>query len=153
MSRSSRFSVALHVVAHLGERRGEPATSEQLAGCVGTNAVVVRRTLAGLRDAGLVTSTPGHGGGWSLARDTAEVTLADVYTALGERLLAVDVGGPGDGCLIERAVAGTLHDFLDDAEALLVARLRRITVADLRARVAALGPHPAAGGSPHDAAS
>ena len=149
MSRSSRFSVALHLVAHLGDRPGEPATSEALAGCVGTNPVVVRRTLAGLREAGLVTSTPGHGGGWTLARGAAELTLADVYAALGERMLAVDVGGPGDGCRIERAVAGTLHEFLDDAEALLLARLRRITVADLRARVRALPP---ASGASHDAA-
>jgi hypothetical protein len=64
-----------------------------------------------------------------------------VYAALGERLLrAVDVAGPGapaGGCRIQRAVAGTLDEFLDDAEALLAARLGRITLAGLAAQVGA----------------
>ena len=137
MPRSSRFSVALHVLAHLV---GAPAprTSEDLAGCVGTNPVVVRRTLAGLREAGLVTSARGTGGGWLLARDAADVTLRDVYAALGQRLLhGIDVAGSKgrSGCRIQRAVAGTLDEFLDDAEALLAERLGRITLASLATRV------------------
>lgn len=58
MPHSTRFSVALHVLAHLVDAR-EPQTSEQLAACVGTNPVVVRRTLAGLREAGLVARVRG----------------------------------------------------------------------------------------------
>ena len=136
MPRSSRFSVALHVLTHLVDAT-EPQTSEQLAECVGTNAVVVRRTLAGLRETGLVASMRGIGGGWSLSRPAARITLRDIYEALGERLLlAVDVAGSkGTECRIQRAVAGTLDDFLDDAEALLAARLGRITLASLAARV------------------
>ncbi len=148
MPHSSRFSVALHVLAHLVDAP-EPQTSVQLAACVGTNPVVVRRTLAGLREAGLVASSRGVGGGWRLARDAADVTLRDVYAALGERLLlAVDVAGPGaagrGGCRIQRAVAGTLDEFLDDAESLLAARLGRITLAGLAAQVrsAATRDHP-----------
>jgi Rrf2 family protein len=136
VKRSSRLSVALHVLAHLAEHPDGPATSEALAACVGTNPVVVRRTMAGLREAGLVTSAKGHGGGWALARPAPRITLADVHAALGERLLlAIDVAGPGPDCLIEHAVAGTLGEFLDDAEALLRARLARLTLADLTARI------------------
>lgn len=138
MPRSTRFSVALHVLAHLVGAR-EAQTSEQLAACVGTNPVVVRRTLAGLREAGLVASARGAGGGWTLARDADRITLRDVQAALGERLLqGIDVAGPGApgrGCRIQRAVAGTLDEFLDEAEALLAARLDRITLRELAARV------------------
>lgn len=144
MPHSSRFSVALHLLAHLAEVPG-PQTSEALAACVGTHPVVVRRTLAGLREAGLVASARGAGGGWHLARAATDVTLRDVYAALGERLLqGIDVAGPhphGSGCRIQRAVAGTLDAFLDDAEALLAARLGRITLAGLAARIRGLGPH------------
>jgi DNA-binding IscR family transcriptional regulator len=144
MPPSSRFSVALHLLAHLVDA-AEPQTSESLAACVQTNPVVVRRTLAGLREAGLVTSSRGPGGGWSLARPPAQVTLRDVYAALGERLLqGIDVAGPGPtgaGCRIQRAVAGTLDEFLEDAEALLAARLGRITLAGLAAQVRGLQPH------------
>ena len=141
MPRSSRFSVALHVLAHLVDH-SEPRTSEELATCVGTNPVVVRRTLAGLREAGLITSSRGIGGGWSLAQAPSEITLRDVYAALGERLLqGIDVSGPRSaGCLIQQAVSGTLDEFLDDAEALLAARLGRITLANLATRVRGLQP-------------
>lgn len=141
MKHSSRLSVALHVLVHLVESR-EPATSESLAACVQTNPVVVRRTMAGLRAAGLVTSTAGHGGGWTLARDPAAISLGDVTAALGERMLfAVDIAGPrGPGCRVRQAVSGALDDFLQDAEALLIARLGTISLADLAARVHAL-PH------------
>jgi len=142
MPRSSRFSVALHVLTHLVD--AEPQTSEQLAACVKTNPVVVRRTLSGLREAGVVTSSRGMGGGWSLARDPADITLRDVYAALGERLLqGIDLGGPDaprGGCRIQRVVAGTLDDFRDDAEALLSARLSRITLATLASGVRELKP-------------
>lgn len=138
MPRSTRFSVALHVLTHLVDA-AEAKTSEQLAACVRTNPVVVRRTLAGLREAGVVASTRGLGGGWRLARSPEEITLRDVYAALGERLLqGVDVtgsGAPPTGCRIQRAVAGTLDDFLVDAEALLASRLGNITLASLAARV------------------
>ena len=138
MPYSSRLSVALHVLAHLADAP-EPQTSEHLAACVGTNPVVVRRTLAGLREAGLVASARGAGGGWILTREPNDVTLADVYTALGERLLvAIDVAGPRDAeCAIRHAVSTTLDEFLDDADALLAARLKRITLASLVARVRA----------------
>lgn len=137
MKRNGRLSVALHVLAHLAEHSGAPATSEQLAACAGTNPVVIRRTLAGLREAGLVASAKGHGGGWTLARDPGAVSLADVSAALGERLLfAVDVAGPrGSGCVVHQVVSGVMDDFLRDAEALLAERLGRISLADLAAGI------------------
>lgn len=139
MKRSNRLSVALHVLVHLAESR-EPTTSGHLAACVQTNPVVVRRTLAGLRAGGLVTSAAGHGGGWTLARDPAAISLGEVTSALGERLLfAVDGAGPrGAGCRVQQAVSSTMDDFLRDAEAMLVARLGAISLADLAARVHAL---------------
>jgi DNA-binding IscR family transcriptional regulator len=90
----------------------------------------------------LVASARGTGGGWSLARDPGAITLRDVYAALGERLLqGIDVAGPRPprgGCVIKRAVSGTLDEFLDDAEALLAARLNQITLAGLATRVRGL---------------
>ena len=145
MPASSRFSVALHVLTHLVDADG-PQTSEQLAGCVGTNAVVVRRTLAGLREAGLVTSSRGTGGGWALARDAADISLHDIQAALGERLLqGIDVAPPGaqGQCRIQSAVSGTLDEFLADAEAMLAERLRRITLAGLATRVRSMRPRAA----------
>ncbi|TXD40644.1 Rrf2 family transcriptional regulator [Xanthomonas campestris] len=71
----------LHVLLHMA-RSAQPMTSEQIARMLSTNAVVVRRTMAGLREAGYVHSSKGHHGGWQLARDLAQVTLLDVHRAV-----------------------------------------------------------------------
>ena len=55
MKQSSRLSDVLHVLLHLADA-DVPLTSETLAGAMSTNPVVLRRLLAGLREAGLVAS-------------------------------------------------------------------------------------------------
>ena len=49
MKRDSRLSGVLHVLLHMAEQGG-PATSESLAKAMGTNPVVIRRIMAGLRE-------------------------------------------------------------------------------------------------------
>lgn len=110
----------------------ETITSEELAACLSTNPVVVRRTMAGLREAGLVRSERGHGGGWSLVRDLATISLADVHAALGEpAVFAIGNRTEAPGCVVEQAVNAAMDGALRDAEALLMQRLERISLADL----------------------
>jgi Rrf2 family protein len=132
MKRGGRLSVALHILAHLAEAGDRPTTSEALAAHCRTNPVVIRRSLAGLREAGIVASVKGHGGGWTLALPAATISLREVYVALGER--GELVPGPesaSHGCQIEAAVGGALDGFYAEAEALLLRRLDEITLADL----------------------
>ena len=89
MKRNSRLSVALHVLLHMAEQPDRALTSDVLASWAATNPVVIRRTFAGLRDAGIVGSTKGHGGGWTLLKPLETVTLADIQAALDEPLLAL----------------------------------------------------------------
>ena len=105
-----------------------------------TNAVVVRRTMAGLREAKLVRSTKGHGGGWQLARGLAEIRLADIYDALDEpTVFAMAAETEAPGCLVEKAVLRTLADAFANAEAVLMARFGEVTLADIRSDVHAAG--------------
>jgi Rrf2 family protein len=125
--------MALHVLLHMSERK-EASTSEALAPMMKTNPVVLRRTLAGLRDAGMVRSKKGHGGGWSLSRKLEEMTLADVYQALGmTTLFGIGHRQPKPRCLLEQAVNRAVSGTLAEAEALVLARFRGITVADVLA--------------------
>lgn len=133
MKRDSRLSGVLHVLLHMAEHEG-PATSEVLAKAMDTNPVVIRRTMAGLRDQGYVRSEKGHGGGWTLACDLSKVTLRDIYAALGSpSLLAMGNRTEAPGCLVEQAVNAALDQAFDDAEALLLARLGEVTLAMLSA--------------------
>ncbi|MBK8085404.1 MAG: Rrf2 family transcriptional regulator [Devosia sp.] len=131
MSQDNRLSAVLHALLHMADHAG-PLTSAELALMMSTNPVVVRRTMAGLREAGLVHSARGHGGGWELARDLASVTLRDIYDALGSpRLIAMGIPLAHPGCLVEQAVNHALGSAFADAEALLVDRLGEVTLARL----------------------
>ena len=140
MKRSSRLSLALHALVHLHKQSDTPMTSATLAQCLMTNAVVVRRVLGELREAGLVTSAKGHDGGWRLLRRADEISLHAVYAAMGESLLIRTESDPGDvQCGIVRSVNTVMGEFIADAEALLAERLQRISLDDI-ARQAS--PHP-----------
>lgn len=133
MRRDSKLSGILHVLLHMAEHDG-PVTSEALAKAMGTNPVVVRRVMAGLRDQGYVTSEKGHGGGWTLACDLKQVTLRDVYEALGSpALLAMSNRTEAPGCLVEQAVNAALTPAFEDAEALLLTRFGEVSLAMLSA--------------------
>ena len=143
MIRDSRLSGVLHVLLHMAEQAG-PATSDRLAGAMGTNPVVIRRTMAGLREAGFVRSVKGHGGGWTLARALETLTLRDIYQALGSpALLAIGNRTESPGCLVEQAVNAALGATFDEAEALLMRRFGEVTLAQLSADFhARLAAHP-----------
>lgn len=133
MKRDGRLSGVLHVLLHMAESDG-PVTSEVLAKAMGTNPVVVRRTMAGLRRQGYVRSEKGHGGGWSLARDLADISLRDVYVALGEpEFFAVGNRTENPSCRVEQAVNAALDKAFHDAEALLLARMGDVSLAMLSA--------------------
>jgi DNA-binding IscR family transcriptional regulator len=132
MRRDSRLSVALHVLLHVSERGR--ASSEALGPAMGVNPVVLRRTLAGLRDAGIVGSQRGHGGGWFVARDLETVTVAEVYEALGSPpLFSIGARDERPSCPIERAVNRAIDGALDQARALIMAQLGALTVAGVLA--------------------
>ncbi len=139
MKRDSRLSDVLHVLLHMAQHNG-PATSEVLAKAMRTNPVVLRRTMASLRDQGFVRSEKGHGGGWTLACDLSKVTMLDIYLALGKpALFAFGNRSDAPDCLVERAVNANLDQALLEAEQRLMTRFGEITLsklsADLKLRV------------------
>ncbi|CAN7564010.1 Rrf2 family transcriptional regulator [Aquipseudomonas alcaligenes] len=131
MRKDSRLSRMLHVLLHMA-RHDQPFTSEQIARMLDTNPVVVRRTMAGLRQAGYVSSEKGHGGGWTLAGDLETITLLDIHNAVGgPRIFAIGIENETPECAVERVVNAALEDALNQAEALLIDRLGVITLAEL----------------------
>lgn len=135
MKRDSRLSMTLHALLHIADREG-PVTSAALAEMVSSNPVVVRRTLAGLRQGGLVRSTKGHGGGWVIARPLAAITLGNIYDALeAPAVFAMTDRTESPGCLVEQAVNRAMRDAFAEAEAVLLARFREVSLADIAADV------------------
>ena len=129
MKPNSQLSVALHALGHVAAREGEPMTSEELADCAGTNPVVVRRVLGVLREAGLVASTRGRNGGWSLSRDPETITLADIHAALHPE--PPRRSESSHGCGIAGRLGTRLDQALQRADASMRRELDRTTLADL----------------------
>lgn len=131
MPRDTRMSRMLHVLIHM-DRHVKRATSERIAQMLDTNPVVVRRMMAGFREAGIVISEKGHGGGWELARGLEEITLFDVYRAVGEPAL-FNIGPDAEEatCLVEQAVDARMSETLSEAERLVMVRFADIRVADI----------------------
>ncbi|CAM5398717.1 Rrf2 family transcriptional regulator OS=Streptomyces antimycoticus OX=68175 GN=SANT12839_006810 PE=4 SV=1 [Streptomyces antimycoticus] len=105
MQISAKADYAVRALAELAADAGRPLTCEAIA----TSQDIPFRFLKGvfqdLRQAGLVRSQRGCEGGYWLARDPAEVTLADIVLAVdgafltlrGERLDDLGYHGPAAG--------------------------------------------------------
>lgn len=131
MQMDARLSRMLHVLIHMG-RSDRPLTSKQAAAMLRTNAVVVRRTMAGLRDAGYVTSVKGHGGGWRLAKPLDQLTMLDIYQALGEpRLFLIGTAVEPPDCLVEQEVNAALAGAIAKARDMLFETLGTVSLADI----------------------
>ena len=131
MKRNSRLSLALHTLSHMAGDPGNTRTSSDIAAHAGTNPVVVRRVLGKLRKAGLLTSEKGHAGGWRLARAPQSITLADVYVALDESLIAT-TEDHAPTCSVEHALHARVSSVMEEIEQNLIAKLSETTLCELR---------------------
>ncbi|MGY1429987.1 Rrf2 family transcriptional regulator [Streptomyces sp. MN12] len=135
---SSRSAVAIHALAMLAHRRGGSLTSAEIADSLDSNPVLVRRVLGRLRDAQLVRSTDGRGGGWSLARAPRDITLHDAYAAVeGGRVFSRHPHPPSGACVIGRNIGALLDVEFRSAERALEEQLGRTTIAALLQQILA----------------
>ena len=74
--------MAVHVLAVLAYKEGDPVTSSLLAGSVNTNPVIIRRLLLSLKRARLIDTRKGAGAGSRLSRSPQRINLAEIYRAV-----------------------------------------------------------------------
>jgi hypothetical protein len=114
--KSNRFPVAVHGLTLLGHEQGRALTSEDIAGSVNTNPMVISWMLGLLSKAGLVSTSEGAGGGTILARPVERVMLGDVRLNSNPLPRLPAPGGnvdPGDGVEIRGLnISKKLIDFL-----------------------------------------
>jgi Rrf2 family protein len=84
------LSLALHNV-------GEPTSVRDLAERTGLPQPYLEQILLTLKGAGLVRSKRGVGGGYVLAREATEITLAEIVSAVDGPIQAGDFGQPHEG--------------------------------------------------------
>jgi Rrf2 family protein len=135
---NSRLTVAVHALAWLAlaQRQGhEVLTSDRVAASVNTNPVIIRRSLGDLRRAGLVEVRHGAGAGWSLARVPEEITLLDVYEAVGqEQPFGLHHTEPNLECPVGRGIRPALDQIYGEVEQAMRSELAQVSVADVLRR-------------------
>ena len=133
MRKSTRFPAAVHIMTMLAAQPDEYMSSEIIAGSLDTNRVVVRRLLALLADAGLVSSQAGVLGGAKLERKASAISLLDIYQAVEPESL-FRFHNPHPNCPVGACVTEDLQKFLDDAERALEQKLASKTLANVSRR-------------------
>ena len=133
MKQDGRLARMIHVLVHMGLLGGRE-TSETIALMLNTNPVVVRRMMGLLKAKKIVNSEGGRGGGWTLQRPLADLTILDVQTALDDgTILRAGVSTDHSGCPVERATNVALTGSFDLVERVIREQFSRVKLAELAA--------------------
>jgi DNA-binding IscR family transcriptional regulator len=88
--------------------------------------------LGALRKVGIVTSQPGNGGGWELARNPEKLTLRDVRRAVNEGSpFSMHNQPPNPRCPVGRNIQEVLGPVYDKAERAMEKKLSQTTISSL----------------------
>ncbi|MBZ9711934.1 Rrf2 family transcriptional regulator [Deinococcus multiflagellatus] len=131
---NSQFAVAVHILA-LVHQFPDASSSAEMAGSVGTNPVVIRTVSGLLRRAGLLRTRRGVAGA-ELTRPPTQITLLDVYRAVGQGSVFRLHEHPHPSCPVGANIQATLEAHFAQAQAALEAELARTTLADVTADLA-----------------
>ncbi len=97
MQISTRADYAVGAAIELACIEGSQATrGDVIAGAQGMPLKYMEKILGDLRAAGLISSQRGPGGGYRLARDPAEISVADIIRAVEGSLTSVHGNRPED---------------------------------------------------------
>jgi len=129
---STRFAVAVHILAALALNDGNAVRSEQLASSASTNPTVIRRLLSKLAEAGITSSQLGYGGGATLAKPANQITLLDVFQVVEEpNIFEMHRTPPDKNCFVGRNIQEVLSKTTTKAQQALEAELSKTTIAEV----------------------
>jgi len=147
---SNAVEYGLHCLLYLVDSSGESidASTRELAELQGVSAEYLAKIFTKLHRGGLVAGTEGTGGGFTLARKAAEISVLDVVVAIdGKKPLFVcrDIRA---GCAVFGSPAPrwatkgvcSIHAVMLEAEARMRSVLAATSLADLMTRVASKAP-------------
>ena len=130
----SRFTIAVHMIVcidyFIDERR---VTSEFMSASTNVNPVILRGILSDLKKAGIVSTRQGSGGA-KLLRPLTEITLYDVYEAVGclhkEGLFHFH-DNPNTECPVGRNMHKAMDGRLANVQKAMDDEMKKITLADI----------------------
>lgn len=129
---STQFSIAVHLMAGLGYGVAHDMTSAQLAQSVNTSPSFIRRVLAKLSKADLLSTTMGKAGSTSLARSPEDISLLDIYKAVeAPKAFAIHDYPEQKMCAVSCTIKSSLEKVLSKTQHSMEESLGEISLADV----------------------
>ena len=136
MAANTQFSIAVHLLLALGYAGGQQATSGELAASINTSPSFVRRILAKLSKAGLVSTTIGKSGSCQLAKQPADISLLEVYKAVdAPETFAIHDYPVQNACRISCNIEAVMQKVLERAQNRFENSLAETTLAEVIADI------------------
>jgi Rrf2 family nitric oxide-sensitive transcriptional repressor len=116
---SEAANLAMHALTYMANHPDlEPATTSHVAATLSASEAHMSKVFQRLTKVGLVRSIRGPKGGFSLAKDPAEITLLDIYESIDGKLTGQDCLFGHPVCNRKYCVFGDLitnvNDQIDD---------------------------------------
>jgi len=127
LTTKGRYAVTAMLDLALRHNRGS-VTLADIARRQGISLSYLEQLFAKLRRSGLVESVRGPGGGYSLARPPAEISVADIILAINENIDATRCGGQRN---CQDDAPCLTHQLWEDLSARIYEFLNGITLGDL----------------------
>lgn len=133
---TGEFAIAVHALVYLNHR-GDIVSSDTLATNVCTNPARIRKVMAKLKKAGLLSTKEGVDGGYIFVHDPARVNLRQVCEALDVQVVtaAWKSGNTSMECLIASGMGAIMDNVYDRLDKKCKEELELITIADIDQRI------------------
>jgi Rrf2 family iron-sulfur cluster assembly transcriptional regulator len=131
MKMSTKGRYAVMAMIDIGQHsQGAPISLNEISDRQDISQEYLEQLFGKLRRAGLVTSTRGPGGGYTLARAPAEIALSDVILAVDEPLRVTRCSGDAvDGCVKGKKCCA--HDLWSSLGRQMMFFLESVTLEDV----------------------
>src|SRR5262245_59754024 len=135
MTTNSRMASAIHIMSFVAYAGDEGTTSEEIAKCLQTNPVVVRKILKLLEGEGLVAlrqARQGGDGGVGVRRVASRITVGQIDKAVeSESGVFAMHGQVHEGCVVACAMKRRLGPIFDAANDVVEQALSKTSLAEL----------------------
>ncbi len=136
MATNTQFSIAVHLMIALGFDCGRETTSANLAMSINTSPSFVRRILAKLSKANLVSTTTGKSGSCSLAKRAEKISLLEIYKAVdAPQTFAIHDYPVQTACRISCNIEATMNKVLAKAQKSFEGTLSETSLAEVIADI------------------
>lgn len=130
LSTKGRYAVTAMLDLAIQQRRG-PVTLADISECQKISLSYLEQLFAKLRRSGLVEGVRGPGGGYRLAMEPGEITIAEIVSAVDESVDATKCAGKGD---CEDGQRCLTHELWEDLSAQIHQFLSGITLEEFLSR-------------------